>query len=120
MADTVRLDRWLCAARIFKSRTVAQEACAAGHIRVNEHVARAGHVVRVTDTIEGTAPRGKIVLLVKDLEEKRQGAPRARELYDDHSPPPPPRELALGVRDRGAGRPTKSDRRSIERFRGGF
>jgi ribosome-associated heat shock protein Hsp15 len=51
---------------------------------------------------------------------KRVGAPIAQAAYEDHSPPPPPPEerLSLGVRDRGAGRPTKRDRRDIDRLRG--
>lgn len=118
--SSVRLDQWLSAARIFKSRTAAQEACTGGRIRVNGRVVRSSHPVRAGDKIEGNAPRGRVILVVLDVEEKRQSPVRARELYEDHSPPPPPKELELGVRDRGAGRPTKADRRKIERFRGGF
>jgi ribosome-associated heat shock protein Hsp15 len=77
-------------------------------------------VVKINDVVSGTAPRGKIVLVVLGLEEKRQGPTKARELYEDRSPPPPPRELMVAVRERGAGRPTKADRRKTERFRGGF
>lgn len=117
---SVRIDRWLSAARIFKSRTDAQDACAGGQIRINGASVRPSHPVKIGDRVEGHTPRGKTILIVKELEEKRQSPPRARELYEDHSPPPPPKETELAVRDRGMGRPTKQDRRKIERFRGGF
>jgi ribosome-associated heat shock protein Hsp15 len=52
------------------------------------------------------------------LAEKRLGAPEARTLYADHSPPPPPKEERVAVRERGAGRPTKADRRAMDRLRG--
>jgi ribosome-associated heat shock protein Hsp15 len=56
-------------------------------------------------------------LKVLKLGEKRVGAAPARELYEDHSPPPPPREELVAVRERGAGRPTKADRRALDRIR---
>jgi ribosome-associated heat shock protein Hsp15 len=114
----VRVDRWLGAARLFKSRSLAQQACAAGHVSVNGQSARASHLVRVGDEVVARAPRGLIVVKVLGLSEKRLGAPLARALYEDHSPPPPPREEWMPQRDRGAGRPTKADRRALERFRG--
>jgi ribosome-associated heat shock protein Hsp15 len=117
--DSVRIDRWLCAARIFKSRTLAQRACDAGHVCVGERPVRSNHAVRVGDEIRAQAPRGLVVLQVLALADKRQSPPKARELYEDHSPPPPPREERVGLRARGAGRPTKADRRAIERLRGG-
>ncbi|NLE87585.1 MAG: RNA-binding S4 domain-containing protein [Myxococcales bacterium] len=117
--DAVRVDRWLCAARIFKSRTAAQDACVGGHVRVNQHAVRASHLLRVGDRVEASAPRGRVVLIVVALADKRLSPPAARLLYEDHSPPPPPPEPKIGVRDRGAGRPTKADRRQLERLRGG-
>jgi ribosome-associated heat shock protein Hsp15 len=114
---SVRLDRWLSAARIFKSRTLAQEACGAGRVQVNGQPARASHLLRVGDEVSTNAPRGFVVLEVAALAEKRLAPPKARELYVDHSPPPPPREPLVAPRERGAGRPTKHDRRAIDRFR---
>ena len=60
---------------------------------------------------------GAMVMVVLGLDSKRQGAEKAKALYEDHSPPPPPRELSI-LRDRGAGRPTKFERRAIERLKG--
>jgi ribosome-associated heat shock protein Hsp15 len=116
--DSVRVDRWLCAARIFKSRTLAQHACDAGHVLVNDRPVRASHALRSGDEVRTEAPRGRVVLLVLALADKRQSPPKARELYEDRSPPPEPREPRVAVRARGAGRPTKADRRALSRLRG--
>jgi ribosome-associated heat shock protein Hsp15 len=117
--DGVRIDRWLCAARIFKSRTLAQQACVGGHVLVNGRVARPSHVVRVLDEVSALAPRGRVVLKVLVLAEKRVSPALARGLYEDHSPPPPPRAPEpVFRRERGAGRPTKADRRALARLRG--
>ncbi len=117
-ASTVRVDRWLTAARIYKSRTAAQEACVAGHVAVNGQVVRSSHALVVGVELTGRAPRGNVVLEVVSLGEKRLSAAKARELYVDHSPPPPPREELVAPRGRGAGRPTKADRRATDRLRG--
>jgi ribosome-associated heat shock protein Hsp15 len=117
MMDSVRIDRWLCAARIFHSRTQAGAACAASGVAINGEKVRASHLVRVGDRVTADAPRGPVVLDVVKLADKRLGPPLARELYEDLSPPPPPREERVAVRERGAGRPTKRERREIERFR---
>jgi ribosome-associated heat shock protein Hsp15 len=114
---SVRIDRWLSAARIFKSRTLAQDACTGGHVRVNGQPVRASHAVRVGDEVHASAPRGELVLEIAALSERRLGAEKARELYVDHSPPPLPREPRLAPRERGAGRPTKAERRAIDRLR---
>lgn len=116
--DAVRVDRWLVAARLFKSRTAAQDACLGGHVRLGERSVRPSHLVRVGDRIEAAAPRGRVIVVVRELSEKRLSPPAARLLYEDHSPPPPPPEPRVGVRARGAGRPTKADRRDLERLRG--
>jgi ribosome-associated heat shock protein Hsp15 len=118
LSESVRLDRFLFASRLFKSRTLAQTACEANHVRVNGEPARSSHPLRVGDEIRAFSPRGSIVWEVLRLAEKRLGAPEARLLYADHSPPPPPKEERVAVRERGAGRPTKADRRATARFRG--
>ena len=117
VSDELRVDRWLCAARIFKSRTQAHDACEGGLVKVNGITARASQLVRVGDELRAHAPRGTVILKVEKLASKRLGAQSARELYEDHSPPPPPREERVAVRARGAGRPTKAERRATERLR---
>lgn len=116
--DEVRLDQWLCATRIFKSRSLAQKSCEAGHAMVNGVAAKSSRIVRIGDTIRVHAPRGLTIVVVRALHDKRLSAPLARELYEDHSPPPQANEPPVAVRPRGAGRPTKAERRSLERLRG--
>jgi ribosome-associated heat shock protein Hsp15 len=118
LAEQTRIDRWLTAARIFKSRTLAQAACEAGHVRINDASAKPSQLVKIGDEVRAFAPRGITILLVKGLADKRLSAAMAQLLYEDHSPPPPPKEERVAVRERGAGRPTKADRRALSRLRG--
>jgi ribosome-associated heat shock protein Hsp15 len=118
IAEQTRIDRWLTATRIFKSRNLAQEACEAGHVRINDLPVRPSHLVKIGDEVRAFAPRGIVVLRVLGLADKRLSAALAQLLYEDHSPPPPPKEERIAVRERGAGRPTKADRRAISRLRG--
>jgi ribosome-associated heat shock protein Hsp15 len=120
MLESVRIDRFLFASRAFKSRSDAQDACGGGRVLVNGVSVKASHAVRIGDEISTSAPRGAIVWRVLALAEKRLSAALARSLYEDHSPPPPPREERFPQRSRGAGRPTKRDRRDLRRFRGDF
>ncbi|MFN7950204.1 MAG: RNA-binding S4 domain-containing protein [bacterium] len=119
LAEPVRVDKWLWAARVFKSRSLAQQACRGGHVTVNGHGAQPARALRIGDRVEIKREARVLVLEVAALATKRGPAPVARTLYVDHSPPPPPKELdTFVVRDRGAGRPTKRDRRTIRRARG--
>jgi ribosome-associated heat shock protein Hsp15 len=118
--DRVRIDQFLHAARAFKSRADAREACDKSRVLVNGQNVKASHGVRVGDEICTSAPRGTIVWRVLVLAEKRQSPALARTLYEDHSPPPPPREERFPQRARGSGRPTKNERRALKRFRGDF
>ncbi|MFC1641264.1 RNA-binding S4 domain-containing protein [Myxococcota bacterium] len=115
-AAGVRVDRWLCAARIYASRTQAQAACTGGQVKVNGASVRPSHPVKVGDRITARPRRGLLTLDIIQLEEKRQSPKRARELYQELSPPSPP-EARSAPRSRGAGRPTKADRRALERLR---
>ncbi|HKA52276.1 MAG TPA: RNA-binding S4 domain-containing protein [Candidatus Binatia bacterium] len=121
--DTVRLDRWLWSARFYKSRALAAEACDGGKVEVNGHPAKPHKLVRVHDTVSFTHPGGRKELKVLALAERRGPASVARLLYEDHSPPPPPREdrpfrAPPPFRAPGMGRPTKRERRETERLRG--
>lgn len=118
--SAVRIDRWLCATRLYKSRTLAGQACAAGAVRVNDVAAKASQLIRAGDRVSARAPSGHRVLEVVALADKRLSAPLAQALYIDHSPAPDPKNPADGSvgRERGAGRPTKAERRAMERFRG--
>jgi len=119
MTDSVRVDVWLWAVRLYKTRSNATAACKAGHVRVNGERAKPAQTVRIGDEVRARTDREHI-LGVKEILLKRVGAPVAAEAVDDRTPPLPPRtETPITViRDRGAGRPTKRDRRDIEQFRG--
>jgi len=118
MTASVRIDRWLCATRLFKTRTQAQQACAGGRVKLNGTNVRPSHGIKPGDEVRAGAPRGPIVWKVGGLADKRLSAPLAQQLYEDHSPPPPPKEELVGLRERGTGRPTKHERRAMDRFRG--
>jgi ribosome-associated heat shock protein Hsp15 len=115
--DSVRIDRWLCATRLFKSRSLSQQACVGGHVKINGVNARPSQAVHAGDEVRAESPRGPVVWQVKALADKRLSAVLAAALYDDHTPPPPPREELVAPRERGAGRPTKADRRALDRLR---
>lgn len=118
--QSVRVDAWLWAVRVFKTRSAATAACRAGHVRVNGERAKAAQVVRVGDDLRVRIDGVDRLLTVTGLAVKRVGAPIAATLVDDRTPPPPPsteRDAPI-VRDRGAGRPTKRERRDLDRLRG--
>lgn len=119
----VRVDKWLWSVRVYKTRTKAADACSEGRVLVNDDVAKPSTKVDVGDVV--TARRGDrtIVYVVRALIEKRVSAVRAAACVEDRSPPPEPRDVpgvaVFARRDRGAGRPTKRDRRDIDRLRRG-
>ena len=116
--ETTRVDKWLWAVRLYKTRSLATEACAAGHVKVNGVPAKAAHAVRVGDRVEAHAHGRPRIFEVVQIIEKRVSAPLAAEALVDHSPPPPPKEWYLDfARDPGAGRPTKKERRAMDRLR---
>ncbi len=118
LSAPVRIDKWLWAARCFKTRSQATAACTGGHISLNGGLARPAAKVKVGDRVEGRTPGGLRVLQVLALADRRGPAAFARGLFLDQSPPPPPRVGPAFARDRGAGRPTKADRRALDRLRG--
>ncbi|MFF8522882.1 RNA-binding S4 domain-containing protein [Streptomyces werraensis] len=118
--ETVRVDSWIWSVRLVKTRSMGAAACRGGHVRVNGERVKPSHSVRVGDEVRVRVETRERVVVVKRLIRKRVGAPVAVQCYVDNSPPPPPREAVApaGIRDRGAGRPTKRDRRELERLRG--
>jgi len=120
-----RLDKWLWHARVFKTRTLASKVCASGRVRVNgTPVAKSHHALRPGDVL--TLPVGSRirVLRVLAIGARRGPAPEARLLYDDLTPPPDDAptpgagEAPPGSgRAPGAGRPTKAERRAVDRLR---
>ncbi|MFC7306516.1 RNA-binding S4 domain-containing protein [Streptomyces monticola] len=116
----VRVDSWIWSVRLTKTRSAAATACRGGHVRVNGDRVKPAHTVKAGDEVRLRQAGRDRVVVVKRVIRKRVGAPVAVECYVDNSPPPPPREAVApaGIRDRGTGRPTKRDRREMERLRG--
>ncbi|MFF9276355.1 RNA-binding S4 domain-containing protein [Streptomyces griseosporeus] len=117
--ESVRIDSWIWSVRLVKTRSLGAAACKGGHVRVNGERVKPAHSVRIGDEVRLRNEGRERVVVVKRLIRKRVGAPVAAQCYIDNSPPPPPREAVApaGIRDRGAGRPTKRDRRELERLR---
>ncbi|MCX5556854.1 RNA-binding S4 domain-containing protein [Streptomyces sp. NBC_00038] len=118
--ESVRVDSWIWSVRLVKTRSMGATACRGGHVRVNGERVKPAYAVRVGDEVRLRHAGRERVVIVKRVIRKRVGPPVAAECFVDNSPPPPPREAIApaGIRDRGAGRPTKRDRREMERLRG--
>ena len=122
VSERERVDKWLWAVRAFKTRTAATDACAAGRVTVDGEVAKPATRIAVGQEVRVRRRDRLVVLGVVELISKRVGAPRAAECVEDRSPPAPKAERELTVvdvlRQRGAGRPTKRERRETDRLRG--
>jgi ribosome-associated heat shock protein Hsp15 len=117
--ESVRVDKWLWAIRRYKTRSDATEACRGGHVKINGEPAKPASVVKVGYLVETTGGGHERRFEVAQLIEKRVSAPLAATCFIDHSPPPPPTEAYLRplFRDPGTGRPTKRERRQLDRLR---
>lgn len=117
---SVRVDAWLWAVRVFKTRSLATAACKAGHVRVGDERAKPAQAVRIGDIVRVRIDGFDRVLEVTGLLQKRGSAEVARANSIDRSPPrPTPIETGyVPMRDRGTGRPTKRERRDLTRLRG--
>jgi ribosome-associated heat shock protein Hsp15 len=116
--DETRIDRWLCAVRLVKTRPLATQLCDAGHVRVNGSPAKPSTKVRAGDRVAALiAERQRVVEVVRPIE-SRVGAPVAATCYVDHTPAPVVTEVRPGIMAvRGEGRPSKRLRRELERLR---
>ena len=119
---SIRADKWLWYARLFKSRTLAQTLCESGRLRVNGAIVRKAHqALRPGDVL--TVPKGPHIRVVRvaALGQRRGPASEAQALYDDLAPPAPRPKTEpptpVAARAPGAGRPTKADRRAIDALR---
>lgn len=117
--ESTRVDKWLWAVRMYPSRSAATDACHGGHVRVNGKSAKPAATVRVGDRVVTRSGGVERIFEVAEVIDKRVGAPIAVTCYIDHSPPPPAPEFAapMFVRDRSTGRPTKRDKRQLDKFR---
>jgi ribosome-associated heat shock protein Hsp15 len=115
--NDTRIDRWLCAVRLVKTRPLATRLCDGGHVLVNRSPAKPSTKVRAGDRVEALiAGRERVIEVVQPIE-SRVGALVAATCYVDHSPPVVPEAGPVIMPARGEGRPTKRLRRELERLR---
>lgn len=125
----IRLDIWLDVACLFKTRSDAQKACKGGKVDVNGQAAKPHREIRPGDRLEISRPFGRRQLvIVRELAERHISKARARELYEDVTPPPTPEELEARQMSRlmrpfaravGAGAPDKREKRTLRRMKRG-
>ncbi|WP_024801509.1 RNA-binding S4 domain-containing protein [Nocardia sp. BMG51109] len=119
-AGTARVDSWVWAVRLFKTRSAAATACRGGHVRVNGVAAKPAQQIKPGDEVRVRVHGIERIVVVQRIIVKRVGAAIAAQCLIDKSPPPPPPEVRASVprRDRGSGRPTKRERRETDRLLG--
>jgi ribosome-associated heat shock protein Hsp15 len=123
--EKVRIDKWLWSVRIFKSRTIATDACKEGKVKFNGVTAKSSQLIQVGDQLEVKKEGFNMQYKVLNLIEKRVAAPIAQACYQDLTPEEELnkfKEWFVGksgaeFRERGAGRPTKKERRVIDDFK---
>lgn len=121
--DAIRIDKYLWAIRMFKTRTLAGDACKSGHVRIDEIPVKASREVKIGDVIDLKVGSLHKKIEVVEIIKNRLKASLAIEKYNDITPQEEierqemMRQLNYERRDRGVGRPTKKDRREIERLK---
>ncbi|AIG64403.1 tRNA synthetase RNA-binding protein [Corynebacterium atypicum] len=116
----MRIDVWVWAVRLIKTRSAAGAACRAGHVKLNGASVKPAQQVVPGDRVRVWANHREVDVEVTATVRTRVSAAVARTCYHDHTPPPAPKEVlaTLPVRERGSGRPTKKERRQLDRLRG--
>lgn len=124
MAETVRLDKWLQVARVFKTRSQATRACNLSRVRVNHVTAKAHKNLALDDRVEIELGDWTRVLVVKELRDKTLPKAEVPRIFEDLSPPKPQLDELERLmrrrpvaREKGAGRPSKKERRELDRLR---
>lgn len=126
--DSMRIDKWLWAARLFKTRREAAEACQAGKVKLNGRSLKPGRTVKIGDELQVTRRMYKQLLQITGLSERRFSHKIAVTLFNDITPLEDIEQAHLAqkldgafYRDRRkAGRPTKRDRRALQKLKGKF
>ena len=118
----VRIDKWMWATRIFKTRTIAAEACKKNRVMINGVNVKASRMIKVGDIIQVRKPPVTFSFKVLDLTERRMGAKLVPDYLENVTPPEQYEILEMNRisgfvdRARGLGRPTKNDRRELEQL----
>ncbi len=123
--DKVRIDKWLWSVRIFKSRTLATDACREGKVKLNGEEVKASQMIQVGDVLEVRKDGFNMRYKALQLIEKRVGAPLAQVCYEDLTPAEELNKYkdwfvgkaGAEYREKGSGRPTKKERREIDAFK---
>ncbi len=122
MEEAVRIDKWLWAVRVFKTRTIASEACKKGRVLIDNNSVKSSRMIRVGDIVQVKNPPVTYSFKVLDLSQKRMGAKLVPEFMENVTPPEEYEILEMNKlsgfvdRQRGTGRPTKKERRDLEQF----
>ncbi len=124
--DEVRIDKWLCAVRIFKTRSIATDACKKGRVMMDNVSVKPSRNVRVGEVVQVKKPPITFSFKILDLADKRMGAKLVPQFMENITPPEQYELLELNKisgfvdRQRGTGRPTKKERRDLEQFTDAF
>jgi len=122
MSEGVRVDKWLWAVRIFKTRSQATEACKKGHVSIGDLPVKASRMIQAGDIVKVRKPPVTKSLKVLALAEKRMGAKLIVNFVEDITPPEEleilemQKNMRWSAREKGTGRPTKKDRRELDDF----
>ncbi len=121
--DEVRIDKWLWAVRVFKTRTIASDACKKGRVLIDNVSVKPSRMIRAGDIVQVRKPPITFSFKVLDLSDKRMGAKLVPQFMENVTPPEQYEILELNKisgffvdRQRGTGRPTKKERRDLDQF----
>lgn len=115
--ESCRIDLWLKLVCLYRHRSEAAEACSGGHVRINEKRAKPASPILVNDLVELSSGRYRRVVVLA-LPERHVAKAVARTMYRDETPAQPPEvRIRVALREKGAGRPTKKERRQMDRWR---
>ncbi len=124
MDEAVRIDKWLWAVRVFKTRTIASEACKKGRVLIDNNSVKPSRMIRIGEVVQVKKPPVTYSFKVLDITQKRMGAKLVAGFMENVTPPEEYEVLEMNKlsgfidRQRGSGRPTKKDRRDLEDFTG--
>lgn len=124
MDQSVRIDKWLWAVRVFKTRTIASEACKKGRILIDNNSVKPSRMIRIGEIVQVKKPPVTYSFKVLAIAQKRMGAKLVPDFMENVTPPEEYEVLEMNKlsgfidRQRGSGRPTKKERRDLEDFTG--
>lgn len=124
MDEAVRIDKWLWAVRVFKTRTIASEACKKGRVLIGNNSVKSSRMIRIGEVVQVKKPPITYSFKVIAISQKRMGAKLVPEFMENVTSPEEYELLEMNKlsgfvdRQRGSGRPTKKERRDLEQFTG--